>query len=275
MRSLVYGLAAVIMLHCTNVLGAYITMASGFSVTRKPGGLTLQVTAENRGDEPAYGVQFEIVMADTTLISPAIGTLAANQKTSVEYSLADVFKLPGRYTIVIRTYYKGAHGNRYTALTTGYYDYNSSAKPAISITGQATEMPVDGKGRLEFMLRNDGNKAQQIALALFLPNELSTSNEKSVLTVGPQQSETVVYDVENFSATESSRYAVSLVGQYEDAGSHFGSTVVRVVGANTGSVQRPIWIWVVLSGLLPGVIVLLALQKKKTRSATKAELKCR
>ncbi len=44
-----------------------------------------------------------------------------------DYSLADVFESPGRYPIVIRTYYKDANAYPFTALTVGFYDYKSSS----------------------------------------------------------------------------------------------------------------------------------------------------
>jgi len=254
----------VILLSCTNAFGSYITMATGFSVTVSSQGLTLVVEAENRGDVPAHAVQFEVLMADTLFLGTAVEKLEVNEKTSAKYSLADTSGIPGRYPIVIRTYYKDASGYPFTALTVGFYDYKSNAVPVVSIHGYATEIPVDGKGRLKFLLRNDGQTRQKIDLALFFPGELSVSHEKSAIEVGPHQEMTVVYDVENYSALANSNYQVVLVGRYHDAGSHFGvagSAAVQVAG-DIGLADRPIWIWVIWGGLLPAVIIFLRLQKQ-------------
>jgi hypothetical protein len=264
LKSLLYLAAIVVLFHCTNVFGAYITMVTGFSVVVKPDSLLLEVSAENRGDVPAHEVQFEILVGDKLYVSPQVHTLGVAEKTSVGYSLADVFESPGRYPIVIRTYYKDANAYPFTALTVGFYDYQSAVMPAVSISGDATEMAVDGKGQLKFVLHNDGPMSQKIDLALFIPNELSVSDEHSVIEIGPQQETTLVYDIVNYSALANSRYQVSLVGQYQDAGSHFGvagSTIVRIAGDEAA--VRPIWIWVVLGGLIPGVLVLLRVQKHR------------
>jgi len=252
----------------TPAFGAYITMATGFSVVEKPEGLTLEVTAENRGDVPAHDVQFEITVDDKVFISPLVKTLGVDEKTTVEYSLADAFGIPGRYPIVIRTYYKDENTYPFTALTVGFYDYKSGILPVVSISGKASEIAVDGKGQLIFVLHNDGSTVRNIDLALYIPDELSVSEEHSAIEIGPQQESTLVYDIGNYSALANSQYQVSLVGQYEDAGNRVavtGSAVVRVVG-DAGSAVRPIWIWVVMGGLIPGVLVLLRLQRHRAGS---------
>lgn len=258
------GITAMIAsLNCATAFAAYITMATDFSVTVKPEELGLVVTAENRGDVPAHDVQFEIIINDRVLTGPVVDILEQDEKTSAAFTLVDNPGVPGRYPVIVKTYYKDASGHRFTALTVGFYDLNSTVKPAVSINGQATRIPVDGRGEIIFVLRNDGQTEQKIDLALFIPNELSTSNEHSVTRISPQQESTVVYDVENYSALANSSYPISLVGQYEDAGSHFsmvGSAVVRIV-EDVKPTVRLVWIWVLLGGLIPGIIVFLRLQK--------------
>lgn len=266
LKSLLYGAAMIVSLGCTNAFGAHITMATDYSVTTKQEGLALLVMAENRGDEPAHDVQFEVIINDRGLVGPVVKKLEVNETTSMGFSLADMFRIPGRYPIVIRTNYKDGNGYRFTALTVGFYDYQTTVMPAVSISGNVTKLPVDGKGQLKFVLRNDGLTGQKIDLALFLPNELEASHERSAIEIGPQQEETLNYEVENYSALANSRYPVSLVGRYEDAGSHFsvaGSAVVSVIG-NVKSAVRPRWVWVLLGGLMPGVIAFLRLKKQWT-----------
>ena len=116
------------------------------------------------------------------------------------------------------------------------------------------------------MLRNDGQTGQKIDLALFIPNELSVSHEHSVIEIGPQQEQTLEYEVENYSALANSSYQVSLVGQYEENGNRFGiagSAVVRITDDVKPAV-RPVWIWVLLGGFMPGVIIFLRLKKQWT-----------
>jgi len=255
----------VVSLNGTNAFGAHITMATDFSVTVKPGQLVLVVTAENRGDVSAHEVQFEMIINDRVLVGPIVERLEQGKKTSAEFALTDQTGVPGRYPVVIKTYYKDEAGHRFTALTVGFYDYNSTIKPAVSISGKATRIPVDGKGQVMFVLRNDGQRKQKIDLDFFIPNELAASREHATIEIDPQQETTLAYDVENYSALANSSYPISLVGQYKDAGSHFGvagSAVVRISG-DVKSAIRPVWIWVLLGGLIPGVMVFIWFKKAK------------
>ena len=263
LKALLYGMVMVVSLHGANAFGAYITMATDFSVTVKPEELALVVTAENRGDVPAHEVQFEIIINDRVLTAPVVEILEQDKKMSAEFSLADVPGIPGRYPVVMKTYYKDTGGHLFTALTVGFYHYKSTVIPAVSISGHAIKLPVDGKGQIAFVLRNGGQRELKIDLALFVPNELSAAHEHRVITIGPQQEATVTYDVENYSALANSSYPISLVGQYEDAGNHVavaGSAVVRIAGDVKPAVGL-VWSWVLLGGLIPGVIIFLRLQK--------------
>lgn len=263
LKSLIYGVVIVISMHGTNAFGSYITMVTDFSVTASAEELTVAVKAENRGDEAAHDVQFEIIINGRVLVGPGEEILEQASKMSAEFTLTDMVGVPGRYPVVARTYYKDASGHRFTALTVGYYDYIATSTPTVSISSQAIDIPVDGKGQVVFALHNDSQSEQKIDLALFIPNELSVPREHTVIELGPQQETTVVFDVENYSALANSSYLISLVGQYESAGSHFcivESTTLRVTGEVEPTV-RLVWIWVLLGALIPGMMVLLWLKK--------------
>lgn len=273
LKSLLHLMVMAVSLNCTNAFGAYITMETGFSVTVKPDGPALVVMAENRGDVPAHDVQFEVSVADKVYVSSLVKILGVAEKTSVEYALADVLGTPGRYPVVIRTYYKDANAYPFSALTVGFYDYKSSIMPTVSISGQTTELPVDGKGQISFVLHNDGSTVRKIDLELLMPNELLAAPEFSTIEIGPQQEQTLVYELENYSALANSQYQVSLVGRYEDTGGRVGmagSAVVRVI-AEVDAAVSPIWIWVVLGGLVPGVLVLLRFQKHRLGSGKRSK----
>jgi hypothetical protein len=268
-----YLIALAVFFISTQSFGAYITMATAFSVVESPEGLTLVVSAENHGDVSAHDVQFETTLVDKVYISPRVKSLGVDEKTSVEYSLADVFEIPGRYPIVIRTYYKDENAYPFSALTVGFYDYNFDITPDVFIRGEASEIEVNGGGQLIFELHNDGTTTRKVELALFLPDELSASEEHSAIEIGPHQKARLAYDIENYSALANSRYQVSLVGQYEDAGNRVsvtGSAVIRVVG-DAGSADRPVWIWVVMGWLVPGVLLLLRLLVRRAGSGRRTQ----
>ncbi len=264
LKPLRYGMVLIIMLNCTQAFGANITLVTEFLVRMKPQGLALELMTGNRGDVPAHDVQFEVVAGDEVLVAPVVKKLGVDEQATVNLTLADVPGMPGRYPVVIRTNYRDANGYRFTALTVGFHDYQSSVTSAVSISSETVRIPVGGKGRLSFVLRNNGRTAQEIDLALYVPNELSVAHEPSVIVLGPQQVQTLEYEVGNYSALANSRYQIPLVGQYEQNGKHFsvaGSAVVLLVDDARPAI-KPFWIWVLLGGLMPGIISFLRLKKQ-------------
>lgn len=264
LKSLRYGVVLIMLLNCTNAFGANITLVTDFLVRMKPEGLALELMTENRGDVPAHDVQLEVIAEDKVLAGPVVKKLDVDEQASVNFTLADVLGIPGRYPVVIRTNYKDANGYPFTALSVGFHDYQSSLTPAVFIRGETIRLPVGGKVRVSFVLRNDGWTAQDIDLALYIPNELSVMHQPSVIELGSQQKRTLEYEVENFSALANSRYQIPLVGQYEKNGKHFsvaGSAVVLLVDDARPAV-KPVWIWVLLCGLMPGVIIFQRLKKQ-------------
>lgn len=267
-KVIVFAMVLVISLGGTLAFGSNITLVTSYAVIDKAGEPVLVVTVENRGDEPAHAVQSEITVDDAVRIGPPVRMLRVDEKTTGEYPLAGVLETPGRYPVVVRILYEDANGYRFSALTVGVYDHRSSIAPAVSITGRATEIPLDGTGRLEFVLRNEGLDALEIDTMLYLPNELSVTDEHARIDLGPRQDRVIGYRLENFAALANSSYSVSLIGRYRQAGSPIGvvgSAVVRI-SADAGSAARPIWIWVILGGLLPGVILFLRLNKFRSAS---------
>ena len=266
-RCLIFVVALVAVFNLSCAHGAQITIATQFSVAPAADGPVLAVTVQNRGDVPAYSVQIEVSVEGSFLVGPVFDKLPVDQSTSVEFTLADHFQSPGRYPLVIRTFYKDLAGHRFTALIVGFYNHQTAVTPDVFIEGQATIIPVDDGGRVAFVLRNEGSSTRVLNLELHLPEELSTPRRREVVEVAPHGESTVVFVLENYSALPNSRYPVTLVGDYEDGGHGFGvagAATIRL-GEETLVKTRPIWIWFVLAGLLPLVIVFLHLYERRVR----------
>ena len=227
----------------------------------------LAVTVQNRGDVPAHSVQIEVSVEGSSLVGPVFDKLPVDQSTSVEFTLADHFQSPGRYPLVIRTFYKDSAGHRFTALIVGFYNHQTAVTPDVFIEGQATTIPVDGGGRVAFVLRNEGNTTRVLDLELLLPEELSTPRGRAVAEVAPHGESTVMFDLENYSALQNSRYPDTLVGRYTDGRQGIGvagSATIRM-GRGDPVKTKPTLIWFVLGGLLPLVIVFLRLYERRAR----------
>jgi hypothetical protein len=261
------AVALVALLFMTSAYGGSITMATQYSLTSTAQDSVLKVTVENRGDVPAHAVQIAVEVEGSSFTGATREKLGVGKSVSTEFPLTGFFQAPGRYPFVIRTYYKDAAGQRYTALIVGLHERQPADKPDITIQGVTTALPTAGKGRLTFLLRNKGSVKRNLDLSLYLPDELSAPREHAVLELAPSETDSIVFELENYSARTGSRYPVTLVGSYEEAGGHYsvaGTAFVRV-GSNVSAEVKPSWVWFMLCALLPIVIISLRLYERKKR----------
>ena len=244
MKMLTRLTAAASLFACGAATASYITMATEFSITATPAGLELVVASEHRGDEPSYGVQFEVQAGDKQFTSAEVPRLSVNENTTERFPVSDAFGLPGHYPIIIKTHYKDGNAYPFSALTVGFYDHQEPVLSKILMRAQNADVPSNGSGTVNVVVRNNDAAPRDLEVVLHLPDELAAATEQQSLQLAPGSEETLRFVVENFSALENSSYSVALIAQYEDDERHYstsGSAVVRITapGAMTSR-----WIWV-------------------------------
>jgi hypothetical protein len=258
--------ATALLLACGATLASYITMATEFSITATPAGLELVVASENRGDEPSYGVQFEVQAGDKQFTSAEVPRLSVNEKTTERFPVDDAFGLPGHYPIVIKTHYKDGNAYPFSALTVGFYDHQEPVVSKILMRVQNADIPSNGSGTISVLVRNNDAVSRDLEVVLHLPDELAATTERQSLQLVPGGEETLHYVIENFSALENSSYSVALIAQYEDDERHYsasGSAVVRITAPGTLTSR---WIWVFGMGAVVLVILIVVVLRRRTRS---------
>jgi len=238
-------------------MASYITMVTDFSVTEGADGHTLNVRTKNQGDEPAYGIQFEVQIGNQTFTSASVPQLGVNEATSSDFSIHDVFQLPGHYPVLIKIHYKDANTYPFTSLAVGFYDFQRPVVSKILIRGEESAIPSNGKGVVKYTVRNNDSVAHDLELALHLPDELAALKDSDRLTIGPKQSESLQYTLENFSALENSSYAIALVAGYEDGTSHYSSAGSATVRITEPDVVDEYQIWAVAAAVSIVVLMLL------------------
>jgi len=263
-KAQIYALAAIALLVSTIVLASHITMVTDYSVTDATDGLTLGVTTTNRGDETAYEVQFEVQIADQNFTSPSLPQLGVNETTSADFSVHDAFHLPGHYPVLVKVHYQDANKYPFTATSIGFYDFQHPALSKVMVRAEDASIPSDGEGTVKYSIRNNDSVKHDLTLTLHLPDELATLKYRDRLTIGPRQSKSLQYPVDNFSALENSGYAVALVAEYEDGKSHYssaGSGTVRITGPDFPG-GKIIWMVVAISGVVLLLAIISRLRRK-------------
>jgi len=258
------AIAAMVLLVYTSVLASHITMATDYSVSDAADGLTLRTTTRNQGDETAYEVRVEARIGDRNFTGPSFSRLDVNETTSADFSVHDALHLPGRYPVLVKVHYQDANGYPFTASSVGFYDFQHPAISRVRIRAADAGIPSNGGGSIRFSIRNNDSVKRDLMLTLQLPDELATLKYRDRLSIGPKQSRSLQYPVDNFSALENSGYAVTLVAEYDDGGTHYssaGSGIVRITGPDIPE-RKIVWVVAAIAAVVLLLPVISRLRRK-------------
>ena len=248
-------------------VASYITMATNFSIEKDDRGLTLVVTSKNNGDESAYDIQYEIRAGSQTFLGSSVAQLGVNKAIRQDFAIDNAFERSGHYPVIIKTHYRDANAYPFSALTAGFYDYKKPTLSGVLIRADNLKIPSNGKGVIEFTVRNSDSIAHELDLVLHLPNELTVLAENQQRSIGPGDTEILRYTVENFSALDNSSYAVVLIAEYEEEGKHYstaGSIVVQVT-VPTAVSREMLWILLAVGGLVIALLVVVRFRHRRSR----------
>ena len=248
-------------------VASYITMVTNFSIEENDQGLTLVVKSTNRGDEPAYGIQYEIRAGSQKFLGSSVAQLGVNKEIRQDFTIDDAFESPGHYPVIIKTHYRDANTYPFSALTAGFYDYKAPALSGVLIRADNLKIPSNGKGVIKFTVRNSDSVAHELNLLLHLPNELAVLEEDQQRSIGPRATEILRYTLENFSALDNSSYAVVLIAEYEEDGKHYstaGSILVQVTVPSTFSKEMR-WILLAIAALVIGLLVGVRVRRRRSK----------
>lgn len=259
--------AIALLFACGAAQASYITMATEFSITATPAGLELIVASENRGDEPSYGVQFEVQAGDKQFTSAEVPRLSVNEKTSNRFPVGDAFGLPGHYPIVIKTHYKDGNAYPFSALTVGFYDHQEPVVSKVLMRARNADIPSNGSGTLSVLVRNNDALPRELEVMLHLPDELAAATQRQSLQLAPGSEETLDYVIENFSALENSSYSVAVIAQYEDDERHYSASGSAVVRITAPSAMTSRWIWVFGgAGAVVAILLIVVIRRQRKRA---------
>ena len=124
--------------------------------------------------------------------------------------------------------------------------------------------PFNGKGTMQYTVRNNDAVERDLHLALHLPDELAALKDSESLNIGPRQSKSLQYTVENFSALENSGYAVALVAEYDDGNTHYstaGTGTIRITAPDTMDGYLP-WVAAVAAAIVLAFLIIIRLRRK-------------
>ena len=259
-----WGIYLLVMLLAAALANAtYISISTTAKATVQNNTLSVLTNVSNLGDESAYNVQFITTANGNTQKSKIFDVVGIRQPVMAT-SVFNVSGLnPGRYPLIVRVDYADANQYPFSALTNSYYVIGNNVNS--DIVAQMDKVEISKGGKLVLKMMNLGDTAKKVSVSLFIPKELSTTEQARSVTIGPKSTESVSFDVVQFSALKGSTYVVFATVEYDENNTHFTSfaqSFVSIVEAKgVYGVSTPFIIAIV--AILAIAFIVLQFRKKK------------
>lgn len=255
---------AVILIFAGDAFAAYISLNTSLTSKIEGNSLSLMVSSTNKGDESAFNVQAELQVSGKNILSKKAPELTVNGTYSTTEKFNVNYAKPGNYPIALTIHYTDANQYPFSALTCQTVIYR---KEAISpVFGKLSSTTISKEGKLKLTLKNAGAKDIKTRVSLVAPRELTVEDKAKELVLGPKSTETIEYEVKNFSALSGSTYQVYAVAEAEDSEMHYTSVVPGTVKITSEGPATIFALIAVIIVLLVLIYVLLNYFSRKKRS---------
>lgn len=236
------------------------------------------VTVLNSGDESAYDVKISLLLPDGFSSKPVfVGKLDQNSRHTTIFNVILEQVKEGEYSFATLVEYKDANKHPFSAVSPSTIVYKTPSSSRITAAMQPTELK--NTGRLVMDIRNLDDKSHDVAIKLYLPNELVSRDSQRRMTLTANENKQESFAIENVGALDGSSYAVFAVLSYENGQhySHVASGSIRI-GAETKAIEeKPIVdlqikdiLLVVLTVIIIIVVTYLLGFKKKLKHVKKS-----
>jgi len=198
---------------------SYISLKTSLDSRYENGRLTVDVAALNKGDEPAYNVQWEFRAGGLTVLGDKIPQLPVGATMRTTRNLPLRLSLPGNYPLTLITHYTDANQYQFSALT--LQTFTNGQDVYTSVAGQLGSAAFDREGRLTYRLKNGGPGVIIAVTRLVAPAELMAVPAERASTIEPEGEQDLSFTVKNFSALVGSTYQAFAVTEFDRDGRHY------------------------------------------------------
>jgi len=198
---------------------SYISLNTSVTSKVEKDKLKVFVSANNKGDEPAYNVQAEIRMGDKKVLTEKSTSVAVNDtyKRGAELSLN--LSKPGQYPLVVIMHYGDANQYPFSALTVQTFAYK--ADPGLSeIFGKLKAITFWKEGKTSLILKNLAESVINTKTYLIIPQEISVKESRIESNIAPKSEAQIEFSFDNFSALTGSTYQIFAISEYEKDNIH-------------------------------------------------------
>jgi hypothetical protein len=256
-------LIALMLFHAPCAIASIIRMETRTSVTVTDGIAEVEVTATNKGDEPACNVQVHLILSGKSRSHKAKDLLREGESAKVFFRKMPSPSKAGTYPLITRITFQDINTHPFSAVSCSSVSIGRSTNSALECLGKA--LSISRNGLLRFSVKNGESRLRTASATLVLPEELSTPVPLRELVIEPGAEEVLLFEISNFSALVGAVYPVFCCLEYDSGDTHYtkiGNSSVKIVKAeNLFRRTRPVWLGL---AVITGVILVVCQFKRKT-----------
>jgi len=232
-----------------------LVMDVAAQVQFRPDKLEVRLEVTNRGDEPATDVQAEVLGQDRPVRSALLARLSPGQRAPLSLDLPRPQAGPGRYAAVVRVIFHDLNRRPFSALAQAYYHLGQDQASQLIV--KAAPLNLADRKRVVLKLINTEALPLTVRARVMTPRELSASQIRGPVVLGPSQVRDVSFDLWNLGGLADSAYPLLVALEHDQAGLHTVKMVklkVRLV-KKVNFIRRRLGWWLAAIGLALSLLV--------------------
>ena len=243
---------------CVSSAGV-LTIETQTSVQTTENQLEVTVKITNKGDEPAYNTQINLIVLDEKTQGDVKAKLDPDKSDVNTFTKTLSGIARGRYPLIIRVDFHDANLYPFSALSGSTFFLGKDVNGDIAIVGDNISMDKDGV--LNFHIKNMESDPINLSASLFLPKEFSTATSKKKFQIDARSEKKLSFDVGNFSARNGASYPLYCSFEYDKNNIHYTTmaNIFVTVTVADGWFRSLKWVWVgtivILIVMLCGIFV--------------------
>ncbi len=240
-----------------------LTIETQTSVQTAENQLEVTVKITNKGDEPAYNTQINLIVLDEKTQGDVNAKLDPGKSDVNTFTKRLSGIAGGRYPLTIRVDFHDANLYPFSALSGSTFFLGKDVNGDITIIGD--NLSLDKEGVLNFHIKNMESDPINLSASLFLPKEFSAATLKKTFQIDGRSEKNLSFDIRNFSARNGASYPLYCAFEYDKNSIHYTTmaSVFVTIKVAEGWFRSLNWVWtgtiIVLIIMACGIFIL---QKK-------------
>jgi len=208
-------------------LGGTLIISSRSTLTISADRILVDVFAENKGNEPAYGVKARLYIFDREYSAAAVDQLGVKQNRSFQFEVPLPTDQKGEFPFVGEVLYHDINRLPVTALSAGTFKLGSPGGGLLS--GRAPELTLNANESLSVKVSNRDSAPWDMVATLYLPRALTTPQKQKQIRLKPFETAAVDFPLAHRHGAGGATYPVFCTLTYHDAGVAHAAVVQTVV----------------------------------------------